>query len=276
MQYLENDKLDHLIGLALLDCGNKDAEMFRNIDTSDIPDNPRLDRKISRLIKRKEREAAVKKTKRIAWRVAIAAMLILSIMFATLMSITAIREAIWKAIVSWYENYITVQYEPSQAEETEYTNYNSLIPESTEADSNTNADIGINTENNINAVNNNESIVILPPTEILEVRKPTWLPEGTIEDLVSEDKWTVYRDYYLNDEYIASFQQLVLKKYERYYNNENALIENFYIGKSEAIFVSYKDYSEKYIVWSDGEYIYTLTSEILEKEQMMQIAESVK
>ena len=40
MQYSENDKLDLLIGLAMWDCGEKDAEFFRSIDTSNIPDNP--------------------------------------------------------------------------------------------------------------------------------------------------------------------------------------------------------------------------------------------
>lgn len=264
MQYSENDKLDRLIGIAFFDCGVKDAEFFRNIDTSDIPDNPRLDRKIHRLIKRKAREATVKKTKRIAWRVAVATMLILSIMFAALMSISAIREAIWKTIVSWYENYITVQYEPPQQEVSENNNDNSTISENDLSDTHS------------SDTSDSQAVIVLPPTEILEIRKPTWLPEETVEDMISQDKWTVYTDYYLNEEYIASFQQLVLKKYERYYNNEDALVENFYIGNSKAIFVSYKNYSEKYIVWSDGEYIYTLTSETLEKEQMIQIAESVK
>jgi hypothetical protein len=268
MQYSENDKLDHLIGLAFWDCGAKDAEFFRNIDTSDIADNPRLDRKIHRLIKRKAREAAVKKKKRVAWRVAVATMLILSIMFAALMSISAIREAIWKTIVSWYENYITVQYEPPQATApTDNTNV-SVAPETSAGTS--------NNEVNNNGENNTDAVIVLPPTEILEIRKPTWLPEGTVEDVLGNDEWSVCIDYYINDTYIASFQQIVLKKYERYYNNETALIENFYIDKSEAIFVSYKDFLEKYIIWSDGSYIYTLTSENLNKEQMIQIAESVK
>lgn len=273
MQYSGNDKLDHLIGLAFWDCGAKDAEFFKNIDTSNIPDNPRLDRKIHRLIKKKAREATVKKTKRIALRIAVATMLILSIMFATLMSISAIREAIWKTIVSWYENYITIQYEPPQAvEPTDNTNV-SVAPE-------TSAEASNNEVNNNEATNNGENetsaVIVLPPTEILEIRKPTWLPEGTVEDILGNDKWTNCIDYYINDEYIASFEQIVLKKYEQHYNNETALIEKFYIGNSEAIFVSYKDYLEKCIVWSDGEYIYTLTSENLEKEQMIQIAESVK
>ena len=268
MQYSENDKLDLLIGLAMWDCGEKDAEFFRSIDTSNIPDNPRLNRKIHRLIKKKTREATVKKTKRIAWRIAVVTMLILSIMFATLMSISAIREAIWKTIVSWYENYITIQYEPPQATApTDNTNA-SVAPESS-AEAN-------NNETNNNGENNSDAVIVLPPTEISEVRKPTWLPEGAVEDTVVNDKWTIYIDYYLNNEYVVSFQQLVLTKYEQFYNNETALAEDFHIGNSEAIFVSYKDYSEKCIVWSDGEYIYTLTSEILEKEQMIQIAESVK
>ena len=273
MQYSENDKLDLLIGLAMWDCGEKDAEFFKNIDTSNIPDNPRLDRKIHRLIKKKAREATVKKTKRIAWRVAVAAMLILSIMFATLMSITAIREAIWRTIVSWYENYITIQYEPPQVSApTDNTNV-SAAPETSEEVNNNEA---TNTGDTNTGDTNTDAVIVLPPTEILEVRKPTWLPEGTVEDVLGNDKWVHCIDYYVNDEYVGSFQQIVLKDKKQYYDNETAHIEKFYINNHEAVFILSLDNTEKSIFWSDEEYAYLLTLINIEKEQMIQIAESVK
>ena len=266
MKYVENEKFNYLVKLALLDCGKKDAEMFRTIDTSNAVVSDRFRNKIHRLIKRKARESAVKKTKLILSRIAIAAMLVLSIIFATMMSISAIREAIWKTIVEWYDNYITIRYE---------------VPENDadkDSNSNNNAAIGDSTnQTDANGEETTEQITgITPPTEILEVRKPTYMPDGVVEDVVMNMKSMVIVDYYLGEELIYSFNQYILKTDDKYYDNQNANIFNVKIKGKEAIFVTYEEKIEKYLIWNDGEYSYVVASTYVSFEKMVRIAESVQ
>ena len=251
MKYVENEKFDYLIRLALLDCGEKDAEMFRTIDTSNVVVSPRLRNKIHRLIRRKARENAVKKTRLVFGRIAVAAMLVLSIMFATMMSISAIREAVWKTIVEWHDNYIAIRYES---------------PEDDGKD---------NVSTNQTDVNGGNAAVT-PPTEILEVRKPTYLPEGVVEDVVVSAKSMVMIDYYLGEELIYSFDQNILKTNDRYYNNKTAVVKDILVKENKAIVVTYEQTPEVYLIWHDGEYSYVLVSITASLEDMIKIAESVK
>lgn len=260
MKYVENEKFDYLIRLALLDCGDKDAEMFRTIDTSNTVVSPRLRNKIHRLIKRKARESAVKKTKLILSRIAIAAMIVLSIMFATMMSISAIREAIWRTIVEWYDNYISIRYEAP------------------EDDGKDNAAIGDSTnQTDVNGeATTDQTAVVSPPTEILEVRKPTYLPEGVVENVVVSSKSMVAIDYYLGEELIYSFNQNILKTNDRYYNNQIAVVSDIMVNEYKAVVVTYEQKPEVYLIWNDGVYSYVLVSITASLEDMIKIAESVK
>ena len=260
MKYVENEKFDYLIRLALLDCGEKDAEMFRTIDTSNTVVSPRLRNKINRLIKRKARESAVKKTKLILSRIAIAAMLVLSIIFATMMSISAIRDAIWRTIVEWYDNYISIRYE------------------SPEDDGKDNAAIGDSTnQTDVNGeATTDQTAVVSPPTEILEVRKPTYLPEGVVADVVVSAKSMVTTDYYLEDELMCSFNQYILKPNDKYYDNKTAVVKDILVKENKAIVVTYEQTPEVYLIWNDGEYSYVLVSITASLEDMVRIAESVK
>ncbi len=112
MKYSENNKFDYLINLALLDCGDKDYEMFMSIDETKVIVDENLNKKVFRLIRKKEREQKTTKVRRVAIMVAIVAMLIMSICFITIMAIEPIRNAIWHVIVEWHDDYISVKYEP--------------------------------------------------------------------------------------------------------------------------------------------------------------------
>ena len=256
MKYVENEKFDYLIRLALLDCGDKDAEMFRTIDTSNVVVSDRLRNKIHRLIKRKARESAVKKTKLILSRIAIAAMLVLSIIFATMMSISAIRDAIWRTIVEWYDNYISIRYESPEddGKDNDSTNQTDASGE----------------------VTTDQTEVVSPPTEILEVRKPTYMPEGVVEDVVVSAKSMVMIDYYLGEELIYSFNQNILKTNDKYYDNKTAVVKDILVKENKAIVVTYEQTPEVYLIWNDGIYSYILVSITASLEDMIKIAESVK
>ena len=110
------DKYDYLIALSTLDAKDDDVKMFMELDDSDVVLSDHITNKIEKLIRR---ESAYKTTgfvqfKRILSRVAIIALVVISVMFTAMMSVSAIRTAIWEIITEWYEEYIVVGYVPEE------------------------------------------------------------------------------------------------------------------------------------------------------------------
>ena len=106
------DKYDYLIAMATLDAKNNDVEMFEKLDTSDVVLSDQVVRKINRLIKTSHRnpDKHITKVKMVLSRVAVVALVVISIMFTAMMSVSAIRNAVWNVIVEWYDKYISVSY----------------------------------------------------------------------------------------------------------------------------------------------------------------------
>jgi hypothetical protein len=254
MKYEENNRFDYFIRLALLDCGGKDAKMFDAIDDSQVVLSARLDRRIKRLISRSERAGSVAKVKHIFVRVAIAVMLIMSLLFATLMSITAVREAIWEAIVEWHENYIVVRYEKSD---------------------DTSSDDGQASTDGSAQDNSPQAPAVAPPTKIEEVRKPTYVIEGIIEDIFCS-KVKTQVDYYLGDVLLYSFSQHPLGIGPVYIDSDGAIVEKIDIGGTVGTFVTYASKEERILLWNDREYDYVLHTVELDVDALVEIALSVK
>ena len=275
MKYLENNKFDYFVKLALLDCGQKDVKMFDEIDDSKIILRDRLNKRIKKLISRKAHEQSFAKTRRMFVRVAIAAMLIMSLMFATLISITAIRESIWKTIVEWHENYIAVRFESVNEKEDD----NNSTPQE-EIEDNVNNDV---TNNNVNENNFSEDVetpsveqpVVTLPTKIEVVRKPTYIIDGVVEDVFQSQTKTEI-DYYLEDILVYSFSQKVFTNNNNYIDNSNAVIGQIDINGSNATLVTYTEKKEIILLWNDNEYVYALHTDSINPEELIKIALSVK
>ncbi len=86
MSYTECERFDGIIKDVFYQCADRDSELFVSIDTSGIPDNPRLERRILKLIKLCERVGtdlnAYKRKLKLRFVAIIAA--VLSIMIMTL------------------------------------------------------------------------------------------------------------------------------------------------------------------------------------------------
>ena len=110
------DKFDYLIALATLDAKDDDVKMFMELDDSDVVFSDRITDKIEKLIRRESvyKTDGFVKFKRILSRVAIIALVVISVMFTAMMSVSAIRSAIWEIITEWYEEYIAVGYVPEE------------------------------------------------------------------------------------------------------------------------------------------------------------------
>ena len=278
MRYEENNKFDYLVSIALLDCGDKDLEMFEAIDDSNIVLSNRLTRRVRYIIYKKSHESMFKATKRISVRVAVAMMIIMSLLLVTLMSISATREAIWNAIIEWYDDYITVRFEdPSGVigadDTTEAPETTTSGVENTETtDDSTDTE---ETGDNVETTEPPEGIVS-PPIEIEEVRKPTYIPADVEEEFIHKSLMGVLYEYYIGNDLVYSFNQMLLRENDKYVDSETAKVFAIEINGFMGTLVEYTEKDELHIIWTDSEYVYRLTSWELDIEELIKVACSVE
>jgi len=251
------DKLDYLIGLASVDCGDDDVEMFNNLDTSKVKLDEQFYKIRDRRIRRHKRKPLIKSLQKIAARVAIFVLAVISVSVVTVAAIPSLRETVFHAIVEWYDNYLTIHYELPEIEETE--------SESIQTD----------VENGIETVSDVEP-ESTHPTGIKEVKKPSYYQEGLIEDMVLQSRIQVVIDYYLEEQLVYSYKQLILSEDKMYFDSDSAVVSNIDINGFIAYLIEYDDYSNKTIVWTDGDYIYQLTTEVYDLKTLVLVAESIK
>ena len=234
------DKLDYLIAVAAIGCGEDDVEMFNNLDTSGVVFDKSFYRIRDRRIRQYKRKPFVNAFKKIMSRVAVVVLAILSAGMITVAAIPSLRNAVWGAIVEWYEDYITINYATAEDE------------------------IG------------KTDVAVNRPTRIEQVKKPTYYQEGLVEDITYRGNQHVYIDYYLDDAVLYSYKQLVYSEDEMYVNNESAIVQSTAINGYKACIVELIDSSHKEIIWSDGIYIYQLFTELCDWELLISVAESIE
>lgn len=274
MKFAENDRFDCVVRLALLNCGDRDVAMFNAIDDSQVVLSPRLNKRIHRLIAQHAREEMFAPSRRLAVRIIVAAMLILSLSCVAMLSISGVREAIRRVIVSWYEDYLTIEYfvdendtTTSSGEETEKNIY-SAFPNPK----------GNCTDDCACSSDGTTAPTKPIPTQIEEVRKPTYQIPGVEleEDVVAITSLIVNIDYYVGDDYIYSYSQHILKTSQKYFDSEGALVSERGFDGYVAQVITYKDKQEIQFIWNDGEYVYTLSSIMLSVDDLVEIARSVQ
>lgn len=121
------DPTDALLYAAAQNAGQPELDLYNNADDTFVPSKKFMMR-MKRLLRKAERE-----DEWADWhpffvqlkRILAVVMIVLSISFVFAMSIGAVRDAIWKTIVEWYENSISIQYvnednEPTLTEILEY------------------------------------------------------------------------------------------------------------------------------------------------------------
>lgn len=230
------DKYDYLIALSTLDVKDDDVKMFMELDDSDVVLSERIIRKIEKLIRRESvyKSNEVVKFKRVLSRVAIITLVIISVMFTAMMSVSAIRNAVWEIITEWYEEYVAVGYVPEEGLE-----------------------------------------ALEPPKMIEEIRKPTLLPLGVEEEIGIKSKSMFVCDYYVGDECYLSFKQTLIDDASKL-DSDDATMIRIMIGDHAAWLFTYETEEYAYILWNDTQYAYVISSNILDVDTLISIAESVK
>ena len=243
-----SDKFDHLIALAAMKCADEVADELNSLDTSSVSFDPSYYRKRNKVICQYKHRTTGRRSTVVRLAVAIAAAIIL--MSLLIGCVPKIREAIYNAIVEWYNDYFSVRYEYPEGQEKE-TLYEE---ESTTAD-----------ELDVDA-----------PTFIEDIHKPRDLPEDVWEDVLSENNTHIIIDYYCGDEYLFSFTQSLLKPIDRYVDNDEVNVKYIDINGNNATVIEYIGKKEISIIWSDSEYSYHIFSTECDLDTLVEYAKSVK
>ena len=306
MVYSEN-KFERLISLAAMDCGNDEVEAFDNLDTSDVVFSNRFQRIKYKIIRKYNYPKQHTVTIKVFWRILIALMVVMSIGFMTIMAVEPLREALFKAVITQYDDHFTISFKPegevpvttqeetSKTEETtieessenapgyvvdeatdsntttEYINTDELVTEETTTDCST-------TELITTSESTTEEVSTAPikPNDIIkEVRKPTWIPDGMEEVEGVNTKLLVSVDYYVRDEYYFTYMQQPIAIGDTYVDNEGAIITEININGYSGILATYSGEDRLNLIWSDNEYIYYICGELISLEESLKIAESI-
>lgn len=259
MAYTGRDKLDLMIGLALSLERDKDLVMFDELDTSEVIKDKKYYQVKKSIFRNYRIKTVMRHIKTGVPKVAVFIVAILSAATIAVTSIKPLRNAVIDAIIEWRDEYLTIRY---NVPESAYTEEEETTESTTEDTSSTQEQTPAET--------------IIPPKSIEEVRKPTCLPEGVVEDVLTENSGMVVIDYYCNNDYMFSFSQQLLTEIAAYVDNETVTISQININGYKAQAVENKTDNFKIIIWNDGEYIYQISSTAYEMKELIDIAKSVK
>ena len=252
------DKLDMIIALAAKDCGNDDVELLDNLNVSEVALDKHFNRRKTRIVEKHKRYPTMLALKKGILRVAIVLMVIMSLGFTTIMAISPMRTAVFEVVIKWYEDYITIRYE-----------------QTTEDVNDASGGEGNDTKDNDDNPQINNPIII-PPTVIEEVRKPTALPQNVVEDIVMQNKTLVCIDYYIDNEFAYTFNQMLLADRDKYLDKEGAILETVDINGNSGTVIKHTEFSGISIVWSDGEYIYQMITQSTSLDELIHLCRSVQ
>ena len=116
-----NDKFDKLDALILL-AGDvlieEELAYAREVLNPELEISKRTDRRILRYIRHTQKKPGYHPVLNAMKRAAVVVLVIGTVLFASAMSIEAVREKFWNAIVEWYEDYIAVMFVDDTAGDT--------------------------------------------------------------------------------------------------------------------------------------------------------------
>lgn len=109
---IENNRVDFYIGMAVDDSYQSVSDWYQNLDASNVVISKRLDRMVHRTIRRNQFLEQNKRVLCVARRVAVYVMMVMSLLLALILSVAAFRNALWTAAVEWFDDHISIRFEP--------------------------------------------------------------------------------------------------------------------------------------------------------------------
>ena len=243
------DNFELLLHAAAESYMEKEAEEFKARDTSHIPDNPRMQKKIEKLARHAQSPHRFKWYKLLA--VACLAALILAT--TACLAISEIREKFYEAFVQIFDRYVAVDFEEG--------NPNAKPPEETESETETES----------------ESLPLDPPAQIEHKAYASYLPEAYTCVVEAEDELYYFLSYYdLNSNWKFTLSQELIYDAPHFNDIEEQQSEIIYIRGNQGVLFSDSAQPGYYIlVWRDSFYQYSIHGTFSSVEVLKKVAEGI-
>lgn len=108
----------------------------------------------------------------------------------------------------------------------------------------------------------------------MELAEPEYIPEGFKKASIEDYDTTVFIIYINDDGDELVFEQTYITSDKIIIDTEGTTMENLWIKGCEAYYVSNK--GRNGIMWFKNEYLFYISSEAIEKDEILKMAESVK
>lgn len=232
------DKLNAMLFIAVKKCGMEEVEKFNNPKSTDVTFSKRFYARKRKILRSYKSKTVARVFKKVARSAAIALLIILSMAFITVMSVSALRTAVLDAVVDFFDDYVKVGFGDSGA-----------TPVPTDE-------------------------VPSRPTSIEEVKRITDLPDGVVEEVALKLK-NVYKTKYSKDGVVLfTLVQETYKENEVLFDNVDVNAQVVYVNNVEARMFCTQE-GKQFICWTDNKYILTIICEI-EEFDIIKLAESVR
>ena len=251
---MQTEKFDVLLSLAAKMSVADEADAFLATDTTAVSMTPKFERRVLRHI----RGNSKRPRKIVVAAILAAALLALS----ACACIPEVREYFWRAFTTDQGDYLQVEFETVLATEGEATE------ETTEQQS-------LSPDTETAQTDPAESFDFT--SMIAQFATLTYVPDGCVmgEENVMLGQYHV--TYNTEDgEFRFTVSQSIEKSNDVYVDNDPDM-QIVHVHQNEAILLQepYEQEVFAYLVWRDGEYIFSITGFFASVEQLMQVAESI-
>ena len=106
------DQFDLLLNLAASELLAEETEAFLKIEITDPP-NPRFVKRLERFVYKQARREKHPKRHKFLKTLAVACLIALGLIFTACVSIPKVRNFIVEAVVEWYDDFVAIQFVPS-------------------------------------------------------------------------------------------------------------------------------------------------------------------
>jgi hypothetical protein len=234
------DQYDYLIALSALEASDDDVKAFTAIGDSEVVLSDRTTEAIEKMIRKESvyRRSGFKRFGKILSRVAVIALVMISVTLSVIMGISArenaLRDSTWEIVIT------------------------------TDAEGKVHAGFAPKEGKYVKEV----------PVVIEDERKPTIFLEGTAEVLAYAYDIAIRYDYCADGNVYASFRQYILDESVVTLEYKNTQLTKTAVGNHLGFVI--RGSTQTSLFWNDGEYVYWLQSESLDLQELIRMAESVK
>lgn len=251
------DRLDAILSLATAEYAKKLTDEFLNAKP-DFDISAKTEQRIKQMFRKDKHRTSRKNAWKVIRYIMVACLIAATVAFTACMAIPRIRQAIWKAIVEWHDDYVTVKF----------------VPNDTEADNTTTAELSDATSTDTTDKPNDP--ITVPPDSIVEVNAPSYMPIGYTTKSNLTDKVFRLSYYDENDSFMFSFRQTLIESGSKGDAEEGVSNETTVNGLSAVVF-TYDDQPNVYnLFWQDSQYRYNIYGYFDNYNELIRFATSVE